>query len=76
MGLKDKVLNGDSTLTAFNGGTPSQVPGASKQSKLHFEYSINNDPNSIGNPAPSVLDLNGKKPNVPGKLPYIDNLPK
>ena len=27
-------------------------------------------------PQPSQLDLNGQKPKVPGKLPYLDNLPK
>jgi hypothetical protein len=60
MGLQDKLLKGESTLTGYNGTTP---PLENKSlSKLHFDYSINGKPELLGNPSPSELDLNGKVP--------------
>jgi hypothetical protein len=41
--------------------------------KAYTEY---NDGYNNALPQPSQLDLDGKKPVVAGKLPYLDNLPK
>lgn len=70
MGLKDKLAQNGSNLTQWNGSTPSTMPGSSKQSRLHDEYSINGNPNMGGKPNPSTLDLNGVTPPK-----YTDNLP-
>ena len=60
MGLQDKLLNGESVFTGYNGITP---PIEDKSlSKLHFDYSINGNPEILGQPSPSNLDLNGKTP--------------
>lgn len=60
MGLQDKLLKGESTLTEYNGVTPPIEDKS--QSKLHFEYSINGNPEILGRPQPSQLDLNGQIP--------------
>ena len=70
MSLKNKLTSGGSNLTAFNGATPSTMPGANSQSKLHDEYSLNGNPNILSKPSPSQLDLNGLTPPK-----YTDNLP-
>ena len=70
MSLKNKLTNNGSNLTAFNGSTPSTMSGASDQSKLHDEYSLNGNPNVPTKPSPSQLDLNGLTPPK-----YTDNLP-
>lgn len=70
MSLKNKLTSGTSNLTAFNGATPSTMSGASDQSKLHNEYSLNGSPNLPLKPSPSQLDLNGITP-----AKYTDNLP-
>jgi hypothetical protein len=70
MGLKDQLTNNGSNLTQWDGTTPSQMPGANKQSRLHYEYSINGNPNMPQKPSPSQLDLNGLTPSK-----YTDNLP-
>jgi hypothetical protein len=70
MSLKNKLTNNGSNLTAFNGSTPSTMSGASDQSKLHDEYSLNGNPNILSKPSPSQLDLNGLTPPK-----YTDNLP-
>ena len=70
MSLKNKLTSGGTNLTAFNGATPSTMPGSSPQSKLHDEYSINGNPNILSKPSPSQLDLNGLTPPK-----YTDNLP-
>jgi hypothetical protein len=70
MGLKDQLTNNGSNLTQWDGTTPSQMPGANKQSRLHYEYSINGNPNMSQKPSPSQLDLNGLTPSK-----YTDNLP-
>jgi hypothetical protein len=47
MGLLDKLLNGGSTYTPYNGTTPGINPLATKQSQLHADgagtpgYSVN-----------------------------------
>jgi len=70
MSLKNKLTSGASNLTEFNGNTPNNMPGASSQSKLHDEYSLNGNPNLPLKPSPSQLDLNGVTP-----AKYTDNLP-
>ena len=70
MGLKDQLTNNGSNLTQWDGTTPSQMSGANKQSRLHYEYSINGNPNMSQKPSPSQLDLDGLTPSK-----YTDNLP-
>jgi len=72
MGLKDLLQNQGSNLTKYNGVTPPTLPGASSQSKLHNEYSINGNPlvKSTMTISPSNLDLDGITPPK-----YTDNLP-
>jgi hypothetical protein len=76
MGLLDKLTNGDSNLTPFNGNTPPTNPLATAQSKMHDSYSITGQNASIINsdyqqyldgvnnvlPTPSQLDLGGQVP--------------
>lgn len=68
--LKDQLPQSNLGL---KGTTPSQRPGANKASTLHFESSINDNPDIPQQP--SSLDLDGKTPTIPGKLPYLNNLP-
>ena len=84
MGLLDKLQNNGSTLTAYNGTTPSINPLATQLSKLHDDYSttgnnanqVNADFQSYADgainalPQPTNLDLS----NTPSK--YLDNLPR
>tara|TARA_R110001592_G_scaffold7779_2_gene43198 strand:- start:1325 stop:1543 length:219 start_codon:yes stop_codon:yes gene_type:complete len=72
MGLLNKLNAGDSSLSEFNGATPPTPIGATDQSKLHDQYSLNGTPSSFtGAPSPSVLDLNGVTPPK-----YTDNPPQ
>jgi hypothetical protein len=78
MGLIDKLQSGDSTLTSYNGNTPSINPLATQQSKMHDSYSITGDNSSDVNsdyqgyldgtvnllPTPSRLDLGGTPPSI------------
>ena len=86
MALLDKYNQNLSTLSGPK--TPKIPIGATDQSKLHDEYSINGGPKQNGKPAPSGLDLNGIKPkgalsdkaygtlnNSFKKGTYRDNLP-
>jgi hypothetical protein len=70
MSLKNKLANDGSPLTKYDGATPPTMAGASEQSKLHNQYSINGNPNVAMKPSPSTLDLNGLTPPK-----YTDNLP-
>jgi len=84
MGLLDKLQNNGSTLTAYNGTTPSINPLATQLSKLHDSYSTTGDNASQVNanfqgyldgtinvlPQPTNLDLS----TAPSK--YTDNLPR
>jgi hypothetical protein len=70
MSLKNKLANDGSPLTKYDGATPPTMTGASEQSKLHNQYSINGNPNVAMKPSPSTLDLNGLTPPK-----YTDNLP-
>tara|TARA_Y100000593_G_scaffold87245_1_gene167394 strand:- start:312 stop:545 length:234 start_codon:yes stop_codon:yes gene_type:complete len=73
MGLLDKLTTGvGSTLSSGNGATPSIPVGATDQSTLHNEYSVNGTPNQPNKPTPSILDLNGVTP----ANNYRDNAPE
>lgn len=67
MALLDKYNQGGSTLSSPQ--SPKIPVGATNQSKLHDEYSLNGNPNvQFPNPflklkpSPSGLDLNGTSP--------------
>jgi hypothetical protein len=78
MGLLDKLQQGDSTLTSYNGNTPPVNPLATAQSKMHDSYSITgqnigvvntdyhayNDGVNQNLPSPSQLDLGGIPPKI------------
>jgi hypothetical protein len=49
------------------------MPGANDLSKLHYEYSINKNPNINGKPEPSQLDLDGITPPKYTERTYQDN---
>ena len=68
MGLLDLLPTSNLGL---DGITPGQIPSANPNSTLHYQSSINNNPNLAGGyPAPSVLDLDGTTPPK-----YLDNPP-
>jgi hypothetical protein len=69
LGQENNSILGNQGIT-----TPTSVE--QQVSQLHYQYSINGNPNITGKPSPSRLDLGGVVPNVPGKTPYLDNLPK
>ena len=84
-GLKDKLENGvGSPLSKGNGTTPSIPIGATDQSKLQNEYSINGNPNIPANgyfsmpnslkPQPSELDIGGENPTSPLRDPLTSVL--
>ena len=78
MGLIDKLQQGESTLTPYNGTTPQVNTLATQQSKMHDSYSITGQNASEINsdlqqyldgvnnilPMPSQLDLGGVAPTV------------
>ena len=70
MGLLDKLRQLGSILSNLNGGVAS--PPDFRGSKLHYEYSINDNPNIADKPAPSNLDLDGQTP----PTNYRDNSPE
>jgi hypothetical protein len=81
MGLLDKLKTAGSQLSKYDGATPPPSNIDVKGSTLHNQYSINGNPNMVGFPKPSLLDLNGNTPSVSSanpkqKLPYLNNLPK
>jgi hypothetical protein len=75
MGLENMLTTAGSNLSRANGGTIPTPVGATDQSKLQDEYSINGNPNIPFNgyftnyqtkPQPSELDAaNGNKPTSP-----------
>ena len=73
MGLLDLLPTSNLGL---DGATPAIIPSANRTSTLHYQSSINDQPNI--DQSPSALDLNGVKPTVSPTgqgLPYMDNLP-
>lgn len=76
MGLLIQLTQNGSTLSQYDGATPPTNPGALKTSTKHDQYSINGNPNMLGLPTPSSLDLNGTIPaissaNPAQQLPYL-----
>lgn len=70
MGLLNKLTQQGSNLSEYDGASPGKYgvsPG--DQSRLHYTYSINGNPNMNTVP-PSQLDLDGLTPPK-----YTDNLP-
>ena len=73
MGLLDLLPTSNLGL---DGVTPAHIPSANPTSTLHFQSSINDNPNI--DQSPSALDLNGIKPTISPsgqQLPYLDHLP-
>lgn len=70
------ILGQETTSTLGNGGKTKPSSTEQQLSKLHNQYSLNGNPNINNKPAPSRLDLRGVSPKIPGKLPYLNNLPK
>jgi len=70
MGLLNKLTSDGSNYSQFDGTTPPTPVGATDQSTLHDQYSLNGNPNQISAPQPSLLDLNGITP-----AKYTDNPP-
>lgn len=71
MGLLNKLTTNGSALSEFDGATPPIPVGATDQSTLHDQYSLNGNPNQINAPQPSLLDLDGITP-----AKYLDNPPQ
>ncbi len=63
----------------LQGSTPAQIPSANPASTMHYQSSINNNPNlPAGYPSPSNLDLNGAPPTIAPsgqQLPYTQHQP-
>jgi len=64
------------SLLHADGGQPSYSLDGSNVVPVNKAYNEYNDGTVNFLPQPSQLDLNGRKPVVAGKLPYLDNLPK
>jgi hypothetical protein len=71
MGLLDKLTKEGSQLSGFDGQTPPITNQDTAESKLHYAYSLNGNPNLPGYPTPSQLDTNGVTPPK-----YSNNLPR
>lgn len=69
--LKDQLPQ---SKLGLKGNTPATRAGAQKTSTMHYQSSINNNP-AIPQ-QPSSLDFDGAQPNIPGKVPYMNNLPE
>jgi len=65
------LTNQGSQLSEFDGQTPPPANIDVQGSTLHYQYSINGNPNMNGFPTPSLLDLNGVTPPR-----YLDNPPE
>jgi hypothetical protein len=53
MGLLDKLTTEGSQLSQFDGQTPPVTNQDTAESKLHYSYSLNGNPNIPGYPTPS-----------------------
>ncbi len=60
MALLDKYNKNTSTLSGPQ--SPTIPVGATAESKLHDQYSLNGNPKLKNKPSPSILDLNGATP--------------
>lgn len=68
MALKDSL---NLTNLGLGGATPPKFGDTAALSKLHYNYSINGNPNVPNKPSPSNLDLDGATPEK-----YLDNPPE
>ena len=66
--MANQILGQEQTSTLGNGGVVQPTEAEQIVSKLHYEYSINDNPHLLNKPQPSILD-----PNTIVK--YMDNLP-
>jgi hypothetical protein len=66
--MANQILGQEETSTLGNGGTVQPTEAEQIVSKLHYEYSINDNPHLLNKPKPSVLD----RTNI---VKYMDNLP-
>ena len=64
------ILGQEKDSRLSQGGITQNNVAELSTSKLHKDYSITGNPNIIGKPSPSSLDLNGSTPTK-----YTDNLP-
>lgn len=74
MGLLDLL---PSSNLGLDGTTPAIIPSANPTSTLHYQSSINDQPNIPQ--IPSALDIDGVKPTISPtgqQLPYLDHLPR
>lgn len=71
MGLLNMLTQQGSQLSQYDGETPPPANIDVQGSTLHYQYSINGNPNMVGFPTPSLLDLNGETPPK-----YLDNPPQ
>ena len=66
--MANQILGQEETSTLGNGGTVQPTEAEQIVSKLHYEYSINGNPNVPNKPSPSQLDDRTI-------VKYMDNLP-
>mgnify|MGYP001078203630 CR=1 FL=1 len=66
--MANQILGQEENSTLGNGGNIQPTEAEQIVSKLHYEYSINDNPHLLNKPQPSVLD----RTNI---VKYMDNLP-
>jgi hypothetical protein len=66
--MANQILGQEQTSTLGNGGVVQPTEAEQIVSKLHYEYSINGNPNVPNKPSPSQLDDRAI-------VKYMDNLP-
>lgn len=66
--MANQILGQEITSTLGNGGVVQPTETEQVVSKLHYEYSINGNPNIPNKPSPSQLDDRAI-------VKYMDNLP-
>ena len=74
MGLLDKLINGNSVLSKYNGGPGIVNPGATKQSKLHADGSKASYSLDGANFASVNAAYIGYDDNTPNNLPQPSEL--
>lgn len=67
--MPNQILGQEVTSTLGNGGVVQPTEAEQIVSKLHYEYSINDNPHLLNKPTPSVLDRSTPI------VKYMDNLP-
>jgi hypothetical protein len=66
--MANQILGQEQTSVLGNGGVVQPTEAEQIVSKLHYEYSINGNPNVPNKPSPSQLDDRAI-------VKYMDNLP-